>query len=129
MTEKTRGKLLRILIFIFCIFFFIFLIIQFYKGSIKKDLLSTETYEIYELTPDDDYIYFSYVDKDNKIYKDYEGAYEIKKILYMDEKNQVTIEKWGRNKKVKKVKLIKFHLDEKTYKELSEKYEWNYNME
>lgn len=121
MSTKKIKLLLSILLPI-CIFLTIIIIIAKHLPDYK--LISTKTYDIYELTLDDTRIYYSYIDENQKINKNYEEEYYLIDKIYLGEKNQVAIENWGFNGKPSSVELIKFYVDEKTYKNFSEKYDW-----
>lgn len=128
MEKLNKKKILKIILPIFLALTVVIILISLISKIPKKELISTNTYDLYEFSSDDDYIYFSFIDENQKINKEYVSEYEISKKIYMGEKNQITIEYWGRNGKVSTAKLIKFYLDEKTYKNLSSKYEWTDNL-
>lgn len=128
--NKTREKLLKIILPIFIVLTVILLILLLIKSLPDKELISTKTYEIYELYPGDVYIYYTFIDENSKINKDSETNKSILRKIYLGDKNQITVENLGYNGKISKVKLIKFYVTDETYKELSEKFEWedDYNM-
>lgn len=90
----------------------------------EKVLISTNTYDIYELVPYDDSIGFSYINEENQIINDNYHNETFSEQIYMSENNQVTVEYWGYNGNVSDTKITKFHLTEDTYKEFSGKYGW-----
>ena len=128
MENYKKKKIFITLLIAFVILSFILGIIQFIRSIPPKELISTETYDIYELTVKDNRIYFSFIDDEKKINKNHYPTDTIFRNLYLGEKNQVTIEKWGRNGKITKVKFIKFHLDEDTYKKFSKEFQWEYGF-
>lgn len=128
MESHKKRKIFLLLLIIFCILSIILGIIKFIQSIPKKELISTKTYDIYELTTNDNRIYFSFLDENKKINRDHYDEVTIFKKLYLGEKNQVTIENWGRNGKITKVKFIKFHLDEDTYKKFSKEFQWEYGF-
>ena len=121
---RKRKKYFSIFLSIFISLSIIFGIIQFIRFTPTKELISTETYDIYEITTKDQTIYFTFIDDCQKINKMYYPHQRIFRMLYLGEKNQVTIEKWEYNGKVKKTKVTKFYLDEKTYKKFSQEFKW-----
>lgn len=131
--DYKKKRWLKIFIIIFITTSIILSIRQCCKSMPDLKVLSTKTYDIYELTITDNsnYIYYSYIDENNKINKDYNSDDNILKVLYLGDKNQITVENLGYDKEITKVRLIKFYVDEQTYKELSKIYEWDteYNMD
>lgn len=111
--------------------FFTFLILLFIGLTIiifypRRKLISTQTYEILNISEDNDpfpfnyhHIAFSYVDENDKIVKESIHRSDANKIIYQCEDIQkVTIEYWGTNKKIKSKTTTALYLTEETYKEL-----------
>lgn len=102
-----------------------FLIIKSIVLPIKKNkLISTNTYDIFELKTNERFISFSYIDENDKLIKDFDSQYTISQKIYISEKNQVTIECFGKNGIISEKKLIKLYVTETTYKYLSKLYKW-----
>lgn len=131
--KKKNNKKLFIALIIFLILSLIIATVQIVRSIPKKELISTKTFDIYEFkTHRNSFsgnleLYYSYIDEEDKINQKQISNSSLFEIIHLGEKNKVTIEYWGRNGKVSKVKLIKFYVTKETYNKFSKEFKWEYS--
>lgn len=130
--EKNNKKLIVILI-IFIILSLVIATVQIIRSIPKKELISTKTYDIYELIGakydsyyENWFLHYSYIDEQNKINKRKVSEHTLLHKIYLSDKNQVTFEYWGRNGNISEENLTKFYVTDEIYKEISKKLAWDY---
>lgn len=131
--KQKNNKYLKISVILLSILTIIILILQLISSIPKKELISTESYDVYELKIRENEansyyeVYYSYLDNENKIIQKKIYAHDLFNIIYLSEKNQITIEYYGRNGKISKNKLVKFHITDEKLKEFAKTFNWEFS--
>lgn len=90
----------------------------------QKELISTKTYDIFELKHNETFIFFSYLDENKKINKDFFSNRFFLEKLHIGDKNQITVKNFGHSGKITQTKIIKFYVTKDTYTFFSKKFRW-----
>lgn len=92
----------------------------------KKELMDTQSYDMFDIKIDNDELYYSYLWKDSKLERKVVYKSDLYSKIYISDtdKNYVVVEDWGRKGEVKKKKITRYYFTKKKYNELVEKFKW-----